>query len=198
MSKLGRIIRFACIGIAALVMGRFECSTAVAQAAANQQGISSQGLQFSIASARSLGKSVSVQLLIRNTSQLRQYIMYCIIPSSGASLGSGQKLAIATQKITGIPYMSAGDIRSCFSNILLENMTYIEPDSSLAILLNWYDAYNPNNEISPSNTISFPLNLAVRTETPLGVMDTSASRKEPGPIHAVNVGFPLIALSAGP
>jgi hypothetical protein len=198
MSKFGRIIRFACIGIATLVAWRLECGTAAAQAAAKQQGISSQGLQFSIANARSLEKSVSVQLLIRNTSQLRQYLMYCIIPSSGASLGSGQKLVLATRKITGIPYVSAADISACFSYTQLQNMIYIEPDSSLVVLLNWYDGSNPNNEIEPNNTVSFPLNLVVRTEAPSGVMDTSASRKEPGPIHAVNVSFPLIPLSVAP
>jgi hypothetical protein len=94
--------------------------------------------------------------------------------------------------------VSATDISSCFIYTQLQNMIYIEPDSSLVVLLNWYDSSNPNNEIAADNTVSFPLNLAVRTEAASGAMDTSASRKEPGPIHAVNVSFPLIPLSGAP
>lgn len=190
MNKLGLIFLVGFIWVTAALPDQLVCGTAVAQAP-SQEAITSQGLQFSVASARMIERGVAVQLLVKNTIEQRQYLTNCQLPSSGASLTSGQRLELSSLDISGIPNYSTVNIGSCLSQVKLDDMTYIEPNSTLVVLLR----FRGIDDIAGGNSISFPLNLAVRTDMPSGAMDSPSAKREPGPMHPVNIAVPLIPIS---
>lgn len=163
------------------------------QTNATQSVISSQKLDFSIVSTHVHGANVSAQIRVHNGSNLKQYLAMCISQMSNASLASGQLLNVATETITGIPTDAEANIDECFTDIRLGNMVYLDPSASMVFLISWRDPWG--NKVSPQDSISFSLNLAVRTTPPPGPMDSPTSEADPGPLHLVSVSFPLVTLS---
>jgi hypothetical protein len=181
--------------LAGVVVTHLGCCDAVGQTATTHQKgvVESQGLQFSIANIKVVKDTVTVQLLIRNTDSVPQYMMFCIIGSSGASILGLPKLSVATQDIVGLPWTQEAGIGECLSTAKLQDMARIESGAELVVAIPFNDPYH--NEISTNNTISFPVDLVVRTAAAPGPMDTPETQKEPGRIHSVNVNFPLEPLS---
>jgi hypothetical protein len=190
--KSDRIVKLAIIAIASFSFSRLECRTAAAQAAATQPNYTSEGFQGSIASVKMNRQTVTIEFLLKNISQFRQYVSYCTA-AGGASLTSGDKLQFDTSKFNGIPHNSSSDMSVCLRTTTLENMSYLEPNASMVIMLAWS---NTNGNPVPLNaSISFPFIFVARTAAPPPPIDTPETRREPGHIHAVNIHFPLIPLS---
>lgn len=116
-----------------------------------------------------------------------------MLTSGNATLTSGRTLAYSTPNIAGLPFDLWADIPSCFSNLNPDKMVYIEPGQGIVASITWVDPYH--GRIETSDTISFPINLAVRTAAASGPMD-SATPDRLGPLHLVSVSFPLVPLSS--
>jgi hypothetical protein len=167
-------------------------SVAIAQAQETQQQYTSEGFNVSIANMRLLGESVTVQFYVKNTKNVRQYVQYCTVTNIGyASLDTG--VILRTDQITGIPSDIEATIRQCLSGVNLDNMAYIESNSSKIVSITWTDGYH--RTIDRSASISFPFIMVARTAAnppPVGIPETE---RPPGPIHAVNIDFTMIPLS---
>lgn len=176
------------LSLAVIAISSLGCETTSAQPATGQQPPVAQELQFSLLNAHILGSSVSVQIEIRNISNLRQYAALCFT-NSGASLTSGLKLSIATHNVNGLPWTLEPDIKTCLKSHTAEteNMIPLEPQEKDTILLNFFD---PNQKpIGARKSISFPVDLIVRTAAAAGPGDTSATAHPPGAAHIVHAPF---------
>jgi hypothetical protein len=155
----------------------------------------SSGLRASINRINTDNRGVSIQFVVENTTNVRQYVM--LYGSFEASLDTG---AVGRNEVTGLEFCDSwtnpdsATLSRCLEGKAKEinNFSYIEPGEFTTALFH----YNVNGSAA-ANTISFSFKAIVRTAVgdadQLGGGGTS---KAAGAPRVVNINFPLIPLKA--
>lgn len=159
----------------------------LAQAQTAKPSFQSSGLKVSIAGITARNNMLTIQFLIENIAQSRQYIL--IPRDNTGSLGSGADLQV--QSVAGInSYLNAvsQDVVSVPVYTELQKMSYLDPGTSTVFSMRYYVQHG---SVEPDETVSFSFKAVVRKSAAVGELAPEASDKAGSP-HVVNINFPLV------
>jgi hypothetical protein len=169
------------------------CAAALAQSGApvGQRTFQSSGLKASIVRTSMGRQGLSVQMLVENVSNSRQYVL---VPSDVyASSDRGSQFQL--KSVAGIGHTNQNT--NCLFSICaseasdLNRYSYIEPGQSVAFSMNYHRPSGRSSDFG--NLISFMFKALVRTSPPAGGLNPEAAGR-PGPAHIVTINFPLVPL----